>query len=149
MLPSRERSGLFLMAILDYMFEDKEPIWRQDEQEFQCWKLVLPGLNSSKKQSRNGKQTKGIERPNMKGNQNARKKKTARPTLEEVKDYAHEIGYDAKADKFFYHYDGHTWPENWKSTMKSWMIDDDDNGMGRRNRLHVSAKTPDDYEGEF
>ena len=148
MLPSRERSGLFLLAIAQYMFEDVEPEWEETELEYKCWKLVLPGLNFSKKQSANGVKAKGAEKPGMRGNKNALKDKSQPPTMEEVKSYAQKIGYDEKrAEKFFFHYDGHSWPDNWKSTLKSWQIKDE--GNKRFDRLHVGVRSPEDYEGEF
>ena len=144
MLPVRERQGKFLLAIAEYMFSGKEPDWQPDEQEGKLWKMVLPGLNSSIRRAKNGALAKDIPKPGMVGNKNA--VKDAEPTKEAVMSFARQIGYsETGAERFFYYYDGHVWPKRWKSTLKSWKLEDD----AKKDRLHISAHTPEDYEGEF
>ena len=46
------------------------------------------------------------------------------PTLDEVKVYAAEINSKTNPEKFFYHFEAHGWPKNWKAKFQEWTAQD-------------------------
>lgn len=113
-----------------------------------AWELIKPILEKSRILSVNGKQAKGIEKPSLLGNQNAKTKqnqsqneaKTVRdrdrdrdkkknikekatrfspPTLEEVKAYCQERKNDINSERFIDFYQSKNWMIG-KNKMKDW-----------------------------
>ncbi len=77
-LGSTEEKARFCLAIVEYMFQDKEPEFDQESDEALYWEFIVPNLNSSKRMAGNGGKAKGHgkgPRESMKGNQNAKKDK--------------------------------------------------------------------------
>ena len=74
-LGSEERKARFALAIIEYMFLDKEPDFDRMSDEAWVWDMIEPNLKKSKTRISNGAEGKGVSKPSLIGNSHARKVK--------------------------------------------------------------------------
>lgn len=163
-------------AISDFALDNKEPDAETFSKMGKlCWIALRPNLNSDRQRYKNGckggapignqnalktteKQPKNnLKTSNVNVNDNVdvnvndkrERKSVARftpPTLEDVKRYATEKGYDSvEAEKFYNHFEAEGWilrsgnsMKNWKTKLNNWII----HSREKRQTPQQSVSTP-------
>ena len=116
-IDDKEEKLTIMEMVMNYAFNGKEPTKNElsnlSAVGVMYWNLTFPNLRSSRKNYENGCKSNGAP----KGSRNAAK--FLIPTLDEVKRYFDERGYESAAERFFDFNESIGWAST-KKHFKSW-----------------------------
>ena len=103
-------------AVMRYAFYGDEPSFSDIDQDA-CLGSLFMGMRTAIDASLAGGETKVEAEPKTK---DGGKKPFSAPTIEEVRRYISERGYNIDADKFWFYYDSIGWKVGGKAKMANW-----------------------------
>lgn len=116
--------------------EDTSTI-QNNTNEYKRIQAATNGCNKEKEKDKDIKE-KGFTNVNQ-------KKKSARPTLEEVQEYANEKGYVLDISHFYDYYESNGWRvgrnpmKDWRAALRNWLKNDFDRGKAKTKQDEFEA----------
>lgn len=154
----------FRKIIINYGLYGQEPagLSELEEMAFTIIKDMIDQQKHRRQVNAENASRKAAETPEEKPKEPAEKKEPAarmvRPTLEEIKTYISEKGYNVDANGFFNYYEANGWKiggrapmKNWKAAVQNWNTRNNANNAGGNiyQQQATGANVADDYENLF